>query len=74
MTVLAKNIGLLVTTEQLTIILIITASIFAIFIVVAVVKMYKLKAENRRLLESNPFEGNANEPEKDYEGGHLYES
>ena len=68
------NIALLVTTKQLTIILIVTATIFAFFIIVAVVKMYKLKAENKKLLESNPFNGTDDGNYKDFTGGHLYEN
>lgn len=62
--------ALIVTTTQLTLILITVASIFIIFIAIAIVKMYKLKAENKRLMETNAF--------KDYEAsekefsGHLY--
>ena len=37
----------LVSTKQLTIVLIATSVVFAVFIGVAVVKMFKLKAENR---------------------------
>lgn len=71
MTKLLPNISLLVTTKQLTIILIVTASVFAVFIAAAVIKMYRLKAENRKLLESNPFDG---EVESDIPEGHLYEN
>ncbi|MDO1500709.1 hypothetical protein Q2T40_11250 [Winogradskyella maritima] len=61
-----------VSTEQLTIILIVTASVFAIFILIAVVKMYKLKAENKKLMETNAFENDLDETYKDFTGGHLY--
>ena len=62
--------ALIVTTTQLTMILIAVASIFLVFIVIAIIKMYKLKAENKKLMETNAF--------KDYEAtdkeftGHLY--
>ena len=61
------------TTKQLTIILIVTASVFAFFIIAAIIKMYKLKAENKKLLESNPFEESDNRY-KDFTDGHLYEN
>ncbi|MDT0558777.1 hypothetical protein RM697_08965 [Ichthyenterobacterium sp. W332] len=72
MTKLLPNISLLVTTKQLTIILIVTASVFAVFIAAAVIKMYKLKAENRKLLDSNPFEVDSDS--SDFQEGHLYEN
>ena len=74
MTSSLTNTSLLVTTKQLTIILIVTASIFAFFIIVAVIKMYKLKAENKKLLESNPFNSSADDKYKDFREGHLYEN
>ncbi|WP_299129463.1 hypothetical protein [uncultured Winogradskyella sp.] len=61
---------LIVTTTQLTMILIAVASIFIVFILIAIIKMYKLKAENKKLMRTNAF--------KDYEtsqeeySGHLY--
>ena len=64
------NKALIVTTTQLTMILIAVASIFLVFIIIAIIKMYKLKAENRKLMNTNAF--------KDYEAtdeeftGHLY--
>jgi uncharacterized membrane protein YkgB len=61
-----------VSTEQLTMILIVTASVFLIFIVIAIVKMYKLKAENKKLMETNAFENDADKPYKDFTSGHLY--
>ena len=63
---------LVVSTTQLTIILISVASIFLVFIVIAVLKMYRLKAENKKLMNTNAF--------KDYEDtdkeftGHLYDN
>ncbi|WP_418636337.1 hypothetical protein [Winogradskyella sp.] len=63
--------ALIVTTTQLTMILIAVASIFLVFILIAIVKMYKLKAENKKLMQTNAY--------KDYEesnqgipSGHLY--
>ena len=63
--------GLIVTTTQLTLILIAVASIFFVFIAVAIVKMYKLKAENKKLMETNAFK-DIDESYKDFTGGHLY--
>ncbi|WP_439152414.1 hypothetical protein [Winogradskyella sp.] len=63
--------ALVVTTAQLTMILIAVASIFLIFIVIAVIKMYRLKAENKKLMETNAFK-DVDESYKDFTGGHLY--
>lgn len=62
---------LVVTTPQLTLILIVVASIFLVFILVAIIKMYKLKAENKKLMETNAFK-DVDESYKDFTGGHLY--
>ena len=74
MTFLSSNNNLLASTKQLTIILIITASVFAVFIIAAIIKMYKLKAENKKLLESNPFDSELDASYKDFREGHLYEN
>lgn len=63
--------ALLVTTTQLTMILIAVASIFLVFIIIAIIKMYKLKAENKKLMETNAFK-DIDETYKDFTGGHLY--
>ncbi len=63
--------ALIVTTAQLTMILIAVASIFLVFILIAIVKMYKLKAENKKLMETNAFK-DVDESYKDFTGGHLY--
>ncbi len=63
--------ALVVTTPQLTLILIAVASIFLVFILVAIIKMYKLKAENKKLMETNAFK-DVDESYKDFTGGHLY--
>ena len=63
--------ALVVTTTQLTIILIAVASIFLVFILIAIVKMYKLKAENKKLMETNAFK-DVDESYKDFTSGHLY--
>lgn len=63
--------ALVVTTTQLTMILIAVASIFLVFILVAIIKMYRLKAENKKLMETNAFK-DVDESYKDFTGGHLY--
>ncbi|WP_138433454.1 hypothetical protein [Winogradskyella algicola] len=68
-TLLSK--ALLVTTTQLTMILIAVASIFLVFIIIAIVKMYRLKAENKKLMETNAFK-EVDESYKDFTSGHLY--
>ncbi|WP_370391146.1 hypothetical protein [uncultured Winogradskyella sp.] len=65
------SIALLVTTAQLTMILIAVAAIFLVFILIAIVKMYKLKAENKKLMDTNAFK-DLDESYKDFTGGHLY--
>lgn len=68
------NRPLLVSTEHLTIILLITAAVFLFFIALAVIKMYKLKAENKRLTESDAFKSEVDEGYKDFTEGHLYDN
>ena len=63
-----------VSTEQLTIVLLITAGVFLFFIALAVIKMYKLKAENKRLIESDAFKAEVDESYKDFTDGHLYDN
>lgn len=63
--------ALVVTTTQLTMILIAVATIFIVFILIAIVKMYRLKAENKKLMETNAFK-DVDESYKDFTGGHLY--
>lgn len=65
--------ALVVTTEQLTMILIAVASIFLIFIIIAIIKMYKLKAENKKLMATNAFR-DADESYKDFTSSHLYDN
>ncbi|MGJ8550397.1 hypothetical protein [Winogradskyella wichelsiae] len=62
---------LIVTTTQLTLVLISVASIFLVFILVAIIKMYKLKAENKKLMETTIFK-DMDESYEDFTGGHLY--
>lgn len=68
------NLNLIVSTMQLTIVLIVTAAIFLVFIVIAIIKMYKLKAENKRLLESDAFKTDVDESYKDFTESHLYDN
>lgn len=63
-----------VSTAQLTIVLLITAGVFLFFIAVAVIKMYKLKAENKRLTDSDAFKTEVDESYKDFRDGHLYDN
>ncbi|NNE31656.1 MAG: hypothetical protein HKN40_04735 [Winogradskyella sp.] len=63
--------ALVVTTTQLTMILIAVATIFLVFIIIAIIKMYRLKAENKKLMETNAFR-DVDETYKDFTGGHLY--
>lgn len=63
--------ALVVTTTELTMILIAVASIFLVFITIAIIKMYKLKAENKKLMETNAFK-DIDESYEDFTGGHLY--
>lgn len=69
-----SNPDLMVSTAQLTIVLIVTAAIFLVFIVIAIIKMYKLKAENKRLLDSDAFKTDIDEGYKDFTDGHLYDN
>ncbi len=64
---------LLVSTTLLTVVLIITAAVFMFFIVVAVIKMRKLKAENKKLIEMESLKNDVEESYKDFTNGHLYE-
>lgn len=64
----------LVSTAQLTIVLIITAVIFAIFIGIAVIKMYKLKAENKRLMDKSKYKSGVDKEYTDFTDGHLYDT
>ena len=71
MLIILLSKALVVTTAQLTMILIAVASIFLVFIIIAVIKMYKLKAENKKLMETNAFK-DVDESYKDFTSGHLY--
>ena len=65
------SIALIVTTTQLTMILIAVASVFLVFILIAIVKMYKLKAENKKLMQTNAY-NDYEESNEDIPSGHLY--
>ena len=64
----------MVSTSQLTIVLIIVSSIFLIFIIIAVIKTYRLNAENKRLTESSNLKSEEDDSYKDFTDGHLYEN
>tara|TARA_B100000809_G_C15091504_1_gene513358 strand:- start:800 stop:988 length:189 start_codon:yes stop_codon:yes gene_type:complete len=59
---------------HLTIVLIVTASIFLVFIAVAIIKMYKLKAENKKLLDGNFYKSDEDKSYTDFTEGHLYDN
>lgn len=63
--------ALVVTTTQLTMILIAVASIFLVFILIAIIKMFKLKAENKKLMQTNAFK-DYEESKEEVVSGHLY--
>ena len=63
----------LVSTTQLTIVLIITAIVFAVFIGIAVIKMYRLKAENKRLMDKSNYKTLEKEY-TDFTDSHLYDT
>lgn len=67
-------INLVVSTAQLTVVLIITAAVFLFFIVIAIIKMYKLKAENKRLVNSDSYKTEVDKVYKDFTEGHLYDN
>ena len=64
----------MVSTSQLTIVLIVTASIFVVFIVIAVIKTYKLNAENKKLTEMDNLKSDDDDSYKDFTDGHLYDN
>lgn len=71
---LLTSYALYISTLQLTLILVITAAVFLFFIVLAIIKMYRLKAENKRLIESDAFKTKVDEGYKDFRESHLYEN
>lgn len=64
----------LVSTMQLTVVLIITATIFLVFIAIAVIKMFKLKAENKRLTDNSFYKSEVEKSYQDFTDGHLYDN
>jgi uncharacterized membrane protein YkgB len=64
----------LVSTMQLTIVLVVTASIFLVFIAVAIIKMYKLKAENKKLLDNSFYKSDVDKSYTDFTESHLYDN
>lgn len=66
--------NLMVSTFQLTIVLIVVACIFLFFIVAAVIKTYKLNAENKRLIEQENLKLEEEDSYKDFTDGHLYDN
>lgn len=64
----------MVSTKQLTIVLLIITVVFAFLIVMAIIKMYKLKAENKRLIETDDYKTEVENSYKDFTDGHLYEN
>lgn len=74
MLVILHSNYILVSASQLTIVLIVTACIFSIFIGAAVIKMFKLKAESKRLLNNSNFKKEVDKSYKDFTDGHLYDN
>ncbi len=64
----------LVSTTQLTIVLIITTVVFSIFIGIAIIKMFKLKAENKRLMNNSAFKKETDKTYRDFTESHLYDT
>lgn len=61
-----------ISTHQLTLILLVTVCVFIVLIGIAIIKMYRLKAENKKLMETNAF-NELDTSYKDFTGGHLYD-
>ncbi len=74
MATLISSLNLMLSTSQLTIVLIVTASIFLVFIVIAIIKTYKLNAENKRLTELDNLKSEEDTSYKDFTEGHLYDN
>jgi hypothetical protein len=74
MATLISSLNLMLSTSQLTIVLIVTASIFVVFIVIAIIKTYKLNAENKRLTELDNLKSEEDNSYKDFTDGHLYDN
>ncbi|WP_073086511.1 hypothetical protein [Winogradskyella jejuensis] len=61
-----------VSTHQLTLILLTVCFVFIVLIAIAIIKMYKLKAQNKKLMETNAFR-DVDDSYKDFTSGHLYD-
>ncbi|MGM5471163.1 hypothetical protein ACS386_12865 [Flavobacteriaceae bacterium LMO-SS05] len=72
MTSIISSLNSMASTSQLTIVLIVTASVFAIFIIIAIIKTFRLNAENKRLLEQDNLKSEEDTSYKDFTDGHLY--
>ncbi|OIQ29087.1 MAG: hypothetical protein BM564_07715 [Bacteroidetes bacterium MedPE-SWsnd-G2] len=72
MALLMSSSIFLVSTQQLSVVLIITAVIFIFFIGAAVIKMYRLKRENKKLVETDELKKDIDDAYKDFTDGHLY--
>lgn len=64
----------MVSTSQLTIVLILVACVFLFFIIRAVINTYKLNAENKRLTELDNMKSEEDDSYKDFTDGHLYDN
>ncbi len=64
--------NLVVSTSQLTVVLVLTSIIFLFFIAIAIIKMYKLKSENKRLSEMDTSMPETDDNYTDFTDGHLY--
>ena len=74
MATLISSLNLILSTSQLTIVLIVTASVFVVFIIIAIIKTYKLNAENKRLTELDNLKSEEDNSYKDFTDGHLYDN
>lgn len=74
MATLLSSLNLMVSNSQLSIILIVVGCIFLIFIIVAIIKTFKLNAENKRLLEQSNLKSEEDNKYKDFTDGHLYDN
>ncbi|HKK11815.1 MAG TPA: hypothetical protein VJ945_03225 [Flavobacteriaceae bacterium] len=63
----------LVSSSQLSIVLIAVGTIFLIFIVIAVIKTFRLNAESKKLAEMDSKSEDDNNY-KDFTDGHLYDN
>ncbi|MBT8245183.1 MAG: hypothetical protein HKP48_04875 [Winogradskyella sp.] len=61
-----------VSIHQLTLILLTVCFVFTVLIIIAIIKMYKLKAQNKKLMKTNAFK-DVDDSYKDFTSGHLYD-